>query len=333
MTPVLSPAPTASSVRHFRTLRDLSLAELQDLLDLGERLAKGLPPQPDPRPLDGRSVALIFEKNSTRTRVSFEVGVHQLGGLPIFLSQADTQMGRGEPVRDTARVLSGYVDGIMIRTFHQETVEELARFSTVPVINGLTDLYHPCQLLADLLTMQQEFGSHRWSDLRVAWFGDGNNMANSWLNAAAMLGFELRLAVPEGFDPDPKTLARAQGETTVLLTRDPREAARGAHVFNTDVWASMGQEEEAEGRVAHFRTFQVDGDLLALGDPEAIFLHCLPAHRGEEVTEEVLEGPRSRVFQEAENRLHAQKALMVHLLAHASNPHHPSTHSESDDTA
>ncbi len=317
MTAFAPPAPAASSVRHFRTLRDLSPSELRDLLVLGERLAQRLPPEPDPQPLAGRSVALIFQKNSTRTRVSFEVGVHQLGGLPIFLSQADTQMGRGEPLRDTARVLSGYVDAVMIRTFHQETVEELARFSRVPVVNGLTDLYHPCQLLADLLTIQQEFGRDRWSDLRVAWLGDGNNMANSWLNAAAMLGFELRLAVPEGFDPDPDTLARARSETTVVLTRDPREAARGAHVLNTDVWASMGQEEEAEERMAHFRPFQVEGDLMDLADPDAIFLHCLPAHRGEEVTEEVLEGPRSRIFQEAENRLHAQKALLVHLLSGA----------------
>ncbi|TVR65427.1 MAG: ornithine carbamoyltransferase [Gemmatimonadales bacterium] len=306
--------PARSSVPHFRTLRDLSAGQLRDLLALGERLAAGRPPEPDPRPLAGRSVALIFEKNSTRTRVSFEVGVHQLGGFPIFLSESDTQMGRGEPLRDTARVLSGYVDGIMIRTYEQETVEELARFSRVPIINGLTDLYHPCQLLADLLTMQQEFGAGRLGELRVAWFGDGNNMANSWLNAAAMLGFELRLAVPEGFDPDPETLERARGETSVLLTRDPKEAARGAHVFNTDVWASMGQEEEAEDRSAHFRPFQVDEELLALGAEDAIFLHCLPAHRGEEVTEGVLEGDRSRVFQEAENRLHGQKALLVHLL-------------------
>ena len=314
MTTTAPAAATRSSVPHLRTLRDLSVSQLRELLTLGERLARHLPPEPDPRPLTGRSVALIFEKNSTRTRVSFEVGVHQLGGLPIFLSQSETQMGRGEPLRDTARVLSGYVDGMMIRTYEQETVEELARFSRVPVINGLTDLYHPCQLLADLLTLQQEFGAQRLGDLRVAWFGDGNNMANSWLNAAAMLGFELRLAVPEGFDPDPETLERARGETSVILTRDPREAARGAHVFNTDVWASMGQEEEAEGRLAHFRPFQVDEELLALGREDAIFLHCLPAHRGEEVTEGVLEGDRSRVFQEAENRLHAQKALMVHLL-------------------
>jgi len=314
VTTAAPPAVPRSSVPHLRTLRDLSVPQLRELLTLGERLARHLPPEPDPRPLTGRSVALIFEKNSTRTRVSFEVGVHQLGGLPIFLSQSETQMGRGEPLRDTARVLSGYVDGMMIRTYEQETVEELARFSRVPVINGLTDLYHPCQLLADLLTLQQEFGAQRLGDLRVAWFGDGNNMANSWLNAAAMLGFELRLAVPEGFDPDPETLERARGETSVILTRDPREAARGAHVFNTDVWASMGQEEEAEGRLAHFRPFQVDEELLALGHEDAIFLHCLPAHRGEEVTEGVLEGDRSRVFQEAENRLHAQKALMVHLL-------------------
>ncbi len=303
--------------RHFRSLNDLSRDQLLAILARGEELAADRAHGPDaaePGPLTGRTVALIFEKSSTRTRVSFEVGIHQLGGMGLFLSSRDTQMGRGEPIADTARVLSGYVDGIMIRTFGQETVEELARHATVPVINGLTDRYHPCQLLADLLTIRQILGAERLETMTVAWFGDGNNMAHSWLNAAALLGFELRLAVPEGYDPDPEILAEAEARTGVLLTRDPEEAARGAHVVTTDVWASMGQEEEAEARKAVFQPFQVNARLMALADPEAVFLHCLPAHRGEEVTAEVIDGPRSAVFQEAENRLHAQKALLLHLF-------------------
>ena len=304
--------------RHFRSLNDLSRDQLLAILARGEEMAADRAHETDgaePGPLAGRTVALIFEKSSTRTRVSFEVGIHQLGGMGLFLSSRDTQMGRGEPIADTARVLSGYVDGIMIRTFGQEMVEELARHATVPVINGLTDRYHPCQLLADLLTIRQILGAERLETMTVAWFGDGNNMAHSWLNAAALLGFELRLAVPEGYDPDPEILAEAEARTGVLLTRDPEEAARGAHVVTTDVWASMGQEEEAEARKAVFQPFQVNARLMALADPEAVFLHCLPAHRGEEVTAGVIDGPWSRVFQEAENRLHAQKALMLELMA------------------
>jgi ornithine carbamoyltransferase len=305
-------------VRHFLELPDLSEAELLDLLELAHGLKAGRVGQD--RPLTGKTLALIFRKSSTRTRVSFEVGISQLGGHGIFLSDRDSQLGRGEPIPDTARVLSGYVDAIMVRTFAHAEVEELAAHATVPVINGLTDRFHPCQLLADLQTVQEAFAAThgaRLDGVRVAWVGDGNNMANSWLNAAYRLGFELQLAVPEGFDPDPETLARAEATGRVRLVRDPAEAVRGAHVVTTDVWASMGQEDEALARQAAFAPYQVNGALFALAHPDAIFLHCLPAHRGEEVTVEVIDGPRSRIYQEAENRLHAQKALLLELLTRA----------------
>jgi ornithine carbamoyltransferase len=307
MPPESSPSP-----RHFLSLADLTADELTGLLERALRLKVG--EEGEARPLAGRTLALVFQKSSTRTRVSFEVGMYQLGGHALFLAERDTQMGRGEPVADTARVLSGYVDGVMIRTFAQATVEELARHAGVPVINGLTDLYHPCQLLADLLTLREEFGADALRGMRAAWIGDGNNMAHSWLNAAALLGFELRVACPEGYDPDPEILARAGRHTGVLLTRDPAEAVEGAHAVSTDVWASMGQETEAEERRRAFAAFRVDGPLMDRARPDAVFLHCLPAHRGEEVTADVIDGPRSRVFREAENRLHAQKALLLHLL-------------------
>lgn len=265
------------------------------------------------QPLTGRTLAMIFEKSSTRTRVSFEVGTHQLGGHALFLSSRDIQLGRGEPIRDMARVLSRYVDGIMIRTFAHETIEELASFATVPIINGLTDLLHPCQILADVMTIQENFGRDLTAR-KVAWVGDGNNMANSWLNAAFRFGFELRLACPEGYRPDAKTLERASGAANVLVTASPAEAIAGADVVNTDVWTSMGQEAETEARVKAFAGYHVDAKLMSLASDHAIFLHCLPAHRGEEVADEVIEGPQSRVFDEAENRLHAQKAVMVRLM-------------------
>jgi len=298
-------------VRHFLQLRDLSAEELRATVERAYALKGGEPGQD--RLLRGRSLGMIFRKHSTRTRVSFDVGMFQLGGHAIFLTDQDSQMGRGESIADTARVLSGYVDGIMIRTFRHAEVEELARHASVPVINGLSDQVHPCQLLADLLTLREEFGAN-YEELEVAWIGDGNNVAHSWIHAAALLGFQLRLAVPEGYDPDPAILRRAQEEGRVSLTRDPREAARGAHVVTTDTWASMGHEEEEAARARSFRSFQVDEALMEESRPESIFLHCLPAYRGKEVTNEVLEGPRSRVFQEAENRLHGQKALLLHLL-------------------
>jgi len=263
--------------------------------------------------LAGKSLAMIFRKSSTRTRVSFEVGMTQLGGHALFLSDRDSQMGRGESLHDTAKVLSGYVDGIMIRTFAHEEVEGLARHASVPVINGLSDLLHPCQIMADLQTVREEFGPEL-TGRKVAWIGDGNNVANSWLNAAYRLGFSLRLACPEGYDPSPVILGRARESADVVLTRDPADAVDGADVVTTDVWASMGQEEEAHVRREAFGSYVVDETLMARASSGAIFLHCLPAHRGEEVTAGVIDGPWSRVFQEAENRLHAQKAILVELL-------------------
>ena len=296
--------------RDFLAIPDFTREELVRTLELAERMKSG---RYDARPLAGKTLGMIFTKSSTRTRVSFEVGTLQLGGHALFLSSRDIQIGRGEPIRDTARVLSRFVDGIMIRTYAHADVEELARFATVPVINGLTDLLHPCQVMADLLTIRETLGPEL-DRVRVAWIGDGNNMANSWLNAAYRLGFELRLACPEGYDPDPEILERARSATRVLLTRDPREAAVGADVVNTDVWASMGQEEEATERARAFQGFCVDEAMMDSASQRSIFLHCLPAHRGEEVTEGVLEGPRSRIFDQAENRLHAQKAILEWCL-------------------
>jgi ornithine carbamoyltransferase len=298
-----------SPVRHFLAIPDFTRSELLALLDLAARMKRG---DYREKPLAEKTLGMIFAKSSTRTRVSFEVGAYQLGGHALFLSARDIQLGRGEPIRDTARVLSRYLDGIMIRTYDHADVEELARFASIPVINGLTDLLHPCQVLADLLTIRESLGG--WEGKAVAWIGDGNNMANSWLNAAGVLGFELRLACPEGYLPNPRILERNRALTRVTLTADPREAARGAHVVNTDVWASMGQEEEQEERVRAFQGYIVDEALMAGADRGAIFLHCLPAHRGEEVSEAVIEGPRSRVWDQAENRLHAQKALLATLM-------------------
>ena len=298
--------------RHFLAIPDFTRPELLALFDLAARMKRG---EYRDKPLAGKTLGMIFAKSSTRTRVSFEVGAYQLGGHALFLSARDIQLGRGEPIRDTARVLSRYLDGIMIRTFDHADVEELARYGSIPVINGLTDLLHPCQVLADLMTVRESLGG--WDGKVVAWIGDGNNMANSWINAAGSLGFELRLACPEGYRPDAGILARNQAKAKILLTSDPREAARGAHVVTTDVWASMGQEEQQEIRARAFQGYIVDGALMRLADPSAIFLHCLPAHRGEEVSEEVLEGPQSRVWDEAENRLHVQKALMATLMGGA----------------
>jgi ornithine carbamoyltransferase len=298
--------------RHFLAIPDFSRAELLAVLDLAARMKRG---EYVEKPLEGRTLGMIFAKSSTRTRVSFEVGAFQLGGHALFLSARDIQLGRGEPIRDTARVLSRYLDGIMIRTYDHADVEELARFASIPVINGLTDLLHPCQVLADLLTVRESLGG--WEGRVVAWIGDGNNMANSWLNAAGVLGFELRLACPERYRPNPEILERNRKRTRITLTTDPREAARGAHVVNTDVWASMGQEEEQEERALAFQGYLVDEALMDTADQGAIFLHCLPAHRGEEVSEGVIEGPRSRVWDQAENRLHVQKALMASLMSPA----------------
>jgi ornithine carbamoyltransferase len=305
----MSHAPSGAPHRDLLAIPDFSRAELDALFALGERMRTRAYRD---RPLAGKSLGMIFMKASTRTRVSFEVGAYQLGGQALFLSPRDVQLGRGEPIADTARVLSRYVDGIMIRTFAHAEVEELARHATVPVINGLTDLLHPCQILADLLTVIQHLGGY--AGKRIAWVGDGNNMANSWINAARVLGFELALACPAGYDPDPTILAQATAGGNVTLVRDPREAVAGAHVVNTDVWASMGQEDEQAVRERAFAGYMVDGALMSQARPDAIFLHCLPAHRGEEVAAEVIDGPQSRVWDEAENRLHIQKAIMATLM-------------------
>ena len=297
--------------RDFLAIADLTREEIGALMELAGRMKKGSYRE---TPLAGKTLAMIFAKSSTRTRVSFEVGAYQLGGQALFLSSKDIQLGRGEPIADTARVLSRYVNGIMIRTFDHAEVQELARCATVPVINGLTDLLHPCQVLADLYTVKEAFGG--WEGKRVAWVGDGNNMANSWIDAAGVLGFELRLACPSGFEPDHALFdrARARSGACVTITDVPEEAVEGAHVVNTDVWASMGQEDQAVARRNAFKEYTVDADLMKLADPGAIFLHCLPAHRGEEVTTSVFEGPQSRVWDEAENRLHVQKALLATLM-------------------
>jgi ornithine carbamoyltransferase len=299
-------------VRHFLAIPDFTASELLDLFDLAARMKCG---DYEEQPLAGKTLGMIFAKSSTRTRVSFEVGAFQLGGHALFLSSRDIQLGRGEPIKDTARVLSRYLDGIMIRTFDHADVEELARYSSIPVINGLTDLLHPCQVMADLLPVREALGG--WDGKVIAWVGDGNNMANSWLNAAGTLGFELRLACPEGYRPNAEILRRNESKTKITLTDDPREAVRGAHVVNTDVWASMGQEEEQAQRVRAFQGYTVDEKLMSTASREAIFLHCLPAHRGEEVSEGVIEGKQSRVWDEAENRLHVQKAIMATLMGGA----------------
>jgi ornithine carbamoyltransferase len=296
--------------RDFLAIPDFETAELYDVLELAHQLKRG---EYRATPLAGQTLGMIFEKSSTRTRVSFEVGMYQLGGHALFLSSRDIQLGRGEPISDTARVMARYVDGIMLRTFSHQTLLDLARFASIPVINGLSDLLHPCQIMADVMTIQENFGADL-KGRRIAWVGDGNNMANSWLNAAYRFGFELRLACPEGYHPDAEILERARGATSILLTGDPKEAVEGVDVVNTDVWTSMGQEDEAAARLKAFAGYHVDERLMARAAGHAIFLHCLPAHRGEEVAAEVIEGPQSRVFDEAENRLHAQKALLVRLM-------------------
>ena len=297
--------------RDFLAISDFTREEIGRLMELAGRMKKGSYRE---TPLAGKTLAMIFAKSSTRTRVSFEVGAYQLGGQALFLSSKDIQLGRGEPISDTARVLSRYVNGIMIRTFDHGEAEDLARCAAVPVINGLTDRLHPCQILADLYTIREALGG--WEGKRIAWVGDGNNMANSWIDAAGVLGFELRLACPNGFTPDQVLFerARARAGSCVTITAVPEEAVEGAHVVNTDVWASMGQEDEAADRRTAFQGFTVDAELMKLADPGAIFLHCLPAHRGEEVTAGVFEGPQSRVWDEAENRLHVQKALLATLM-------------------
>ncbi len=298
--------------RHFLSLLDLSSIELRALLSRASELKRMQHRRELHEPLKNRTLAMIFEKSSTRTRVSFETGMSQLGGHALFLSPRDTQLGRGEPIEDSARVLSRMVDVVMIRTFGQDTVERFAAHSRVPVINGLTDLLHPCQLLADM----QTYFEHR-EDIRgktVTWVGDGNNMCHSYMEAAHLLDFRLNIACPEGYDPDPDFMQRFAEHCH--LFRDPLEAAEGSDLVVTDVWASMGQEEEQSQREQVFAGFQVNDELMAKAHADALFMHCLPAHRGEEVTASVIDRADSVVWDEAENRLHAQKALLEFLLAH-----------------
>jgi ornithine carbamoyltransferase len=293
---------------------DLERADYESIFEGAHRLKRLLREGKDHTPLKGRTLGMIFDKSSTRTRISFEVGMFQLGGIALFLNSRDTQLGRGEIIADTARIMSRYLNGIMIRTFSQESVDEFARYATIPVINGLTDLLHPCQLLSDLFTIIEKRGGYE--GLKVAYVGDGNNMANSWINAAAKLPFHLDLACPDGYDPDAAILKRGMAEAPagVVLHRDPAEAVREADVVYTDVWVSMGQEAKREEKMKRFQGYQVNQDLIDLARKDVLVMHCLPAHRGEEITAEVIDGPRSVVIDEAENRLHVQKAVMEILM-------------------
>ncbi len=306
-------AELKAGYRHFLTIYDVTAAELDVLLararDLKQGRARG-----SLSSLEGKTVALVFEKASTRTRVSFEVGVNELGGDSIYLSSQGSQLARGEPIEDSARVLGAYCHAIVFRTFAQERVETMAKYAGVPVINGLSDLLHPCQVVSDLFTIAETRDD--WKKLTYSWVGDGNNMAHSWIRAAALVGFDLRLACPNGFEPDAAIVDEARkrmsknGAGSITLGTDPKAAVTGAHVVSTDVWASMGQEEEAAQRQKAFADYCVDDALIQHAHPEAVVLHCLPAHRGEEISAEVLEGPHSAVWRQAENRLHVQKAIL-----------------------
>ena len=300
------------AVRHFLTLLDLTPAELNQLMTRAIELKKIQKEHTLFEPLKNRTLAMIFEKSSTRTRVSFEAAMTQSGGNAIFLSSRDTQLGRGEPVEDTARVLSGMVDCIMIRTFGHSIIETFAQYASVPVINALTDDYHPCQLLADMQTFLEERGSIQ--NKTVTWVGDGNNMCNSYINAAKQFDFELRISCPKGFEPN-KTLLE-KNKTHAQIINNLEDAVAGSHLVVTDVWASMGQEDQQDNRAKAFANYQVNPALMDLADKDALFMHCLPAHRGEEISVDMLDDSRSVVWQEAENRLHAQKALLE-LLIHS----------------
>jgi len=297
-------------MRHFLTLNDFTPAELQQLMFRATELKTMQKAGDIFEPLKNKTLAMIFEKSSTRTRISFETGMTQLGGHALFLSSNDTQLGRGEPIEDSAKVISSMVDGIMIRTFAHDTVETFAKNSSVPIINALTDDYHPCQLLADMQTYQENRGSIQGKT--VVWVGDGNNMCHSYINAAAQYDFKLRIAVPKGYDPK---LELFDNIDNIEIIRDPMQAAENADLIVTDVWASMGQEEEQKQREKDFKNYQVNAKLMQQADQDALFMHCLPAHRGEEISAELMDSKDSVVWQEAENRLHAQKALLEFLFA------------------
>ncbi len=298
--------------RDFLAIRDITKDEIEGLLQRAIDLKAGA--GADKRPLSGKSIGLFFEKPSTRTRVSFEAGVYQLGGQSIYLNPKEIQLGRGETIADTARVLARYLSGIVLRTYSHAAVEEFAVHSTVPVINGLSDRHHPCQALADLMTIVERKG--KLEGVRLAYIGDGNNVANSLIEAAALTGMDIVIACPEGCDPDPDVLERARGKSSgeVLILRNPREAAGRADVLYTDVWVSMGQEQEAERKKAKFSGYQINSRLLECAKNDVVVLHCLPAHRGEEITDEIIDGPHSAVLDQAENRLHTEKALLEFLL-------------------
>ncbi|WP_425429372.1 ornithine carbamoyltransferase [Desulfomicrobium apsheronum] len=293
-------------MKHFLSINNLMATEAMDLVLRAKEMKDG-----DYRSdlLAGKTLAMIFEKASTRTRVSFEVGIRHLGGDTIFMTPADSQLGRSEPLKDTARVLSRYVQGMVVRTFAQKNVDDLARYGSIPVVNALTDMFHPCQIMSDMLTIYER--TTNLKDLVISWIGDGNNMANSWINASVYFGFQLNIACPEGYTPNTAVLERAlKMGAKVYVTDDPKAAIAGSHFVNTDVWASMGQEAEQKKREKAFAGYQLDEELLALADPNAKVLHCLPAHRGEEISESVFEGSQSIVFDQAENRLHMQKAIL-----------------------
>ena len=299
---------------HFLTLFDFKGEELSALVKRAAELKKEAVDRVRHQQLAGKIIGMIFEKPSTRTRVSFEAAMYGLGGQVIYLSGRDTQLARNEPLKDMARVMARYVDGIVVRTFGQEIIEELARYSSIPVINGLTDSHHPCQILSDIQTVVEFKGPIE--KLKIAWVGDGNNMANSWIQAASRIGFELILACPEGFEPDQALLSEAQAEAArpITVIRDPVEAVQNADVINSDVWTSMGQEDEKNQRDKIFQPYQVNSELLKKAGPETIVLHCLPAHRGEEITDEVLEGPQCAAFDQAENKLHIHKAILEKFI-------------------
>jgi ornithine carbamoyltransferase len=302
-------------LRHFLTLKDFTKEEILEIIDTGLSIKKNLKANIYKQELKNQTLAMIFEKSSTRTRVSFETGMFQLGGHALFLSNRDIHLGRGEPVKDTARVISSMCDMVMIRTFEHSMIEEFASYSKVPVINGLTDSYHPVQLLADYMTLV-EHGMDK--NIIAAYVGDGNNMTHSWMMLAAKLGFELRIATPEGYEVDAKILDDAQkiakeSKAVIKIMNDPKEAVKGASVVTTDTWVSMGQEDEKEERIKTFKGFMVDDEMMSLAQKDAKFLHCLPAYRGLEVSEELFEKHSDIIFSEAENRLHAQKGLMVWL--------------------
>ena len=299
-------------MKHLLTLEQLSKEEILDILNLADQLKFQRKNNIEHHLLKGKTLGMVFQKSSTRTRVSFEVGMHELGGQALFLSSRDLQIGRGEPVCDTARVLSRYLDGIMIRTFEQKEVEDLAKYGSIPVINALTDYCHPCQVLADLMTIREYKGS--FAGKKLCYIGDGNNMANSLIVGCLKMGMKVAIASPKGYEPDKEVLDFAKGNPDFLLTTDIYEAAKNADAVYTDVWSSMGMEAEIEERKKAFKDYQVNSKLMEVTNPNCMVLHCLPAHREEEITNEVFEAHADEIFEEAENRLHAQKAVLVKLL-------------------